>query len=63
MSDTDDVPPRVLAAEQRRRTRQAVEAVFGCPFDPQCGAMLVDHPKDGWDSRGDAINPRCPEAT
>lgn len=51
-----DVPPRVLAAEQRREFReQLTRTSLGCA----CGHMLAHHRADDWDRSGNPIGRVC----
>lgn len=53
---SEPVPPRVLAAEERRRFREQLEASsLGC----SCGHMLSEHHADDWDRSGQPVNRRC----
>lgn len=57
----EEVPPRVLAAEERRRFRDLLSASsLGCPFR-QCEHSLGWHfdETDEVDRRGMPRNPRC----
>lgn len=53
---SESVPPRVLAAEQRREFRELMaRGSLGC----RCGHMLSDHDAVDWDHEGQPINRRC----
>jgi hypothetical protein len=52
----ENVPPRVLAAEQRRAFRELLaRSSLGC----NCGHMLSEHTADDWTRDGTPVNPRC----
>lgn len=52
----ETVPPRVLAAEERRAARERLlRSSLGCG----CGHFLSDHDAVDWDERGEPVNRRC----
>jgi len=56
VSGDENVPPRVLAAEARRRFRELlVASSLGC----RCGHMLADHDCDDYDDDWEPIGRRC----
>ena len=56
---SDPVPPRVLAAEQRRELRQLLErSSLGCPTG-DCDHLVTAHEADDYAGDGTPIRPIC----